>query len=241
MKIKLVSVGCLSFWHLRRFIMSSVQAQSLAPTMLCANAMAQPQEGEPGDPVVTGELGLSATVQVFPYDVDLYGIYLVDGDAVSLVTSVAVDHINVDRVTAKLSPDGFKVAYLVEFGNTGFSRLVVVGIDGLNSNVLFESLEPGRYVTSFSWSHDSEQVAYALSRDPFGAETDVAAAFEDPFAEVDPAVATEPFSDTLELTGEVWVTDLGGALQRQLVDQGALDVLGWSTDDTNIYFTRAMS
>jgi len=199
------------------------------------------QEGQPGDPVVTGELGLNATVQVLPYDVDIYGIYLVQGDEVSLVTSVAVDHINVDRITAKLSPDGYKVAYLVEYGYTGFSRLVVVGIDGLTSSTLFEASEPGQYITSFAWAHDSEQLAFALSRDPFGSAPDAAAAFENPDIEVNPLEVTLPFADPLELTGEVWVTDLHGAEQEQIIDCGAMDVLGWATDDSGIYFTRIMT
>lgn len=220
-------------------VMRSIQAQRLTPDdSLVEVAMTQMEGNEPGTPVVTGELGLSASVQVFPYDVDIYGIYLVEGDNVSLVTSVPVDHINADRVTAKLSPDGFKVAYLVEYGNTGFSRLVVVGVDGLNSNPLWENNDPGRYITSFSWSHDSERLAYALSRDPFGAAPDLAAAFEDPDAEVDPAAATNPFADVLELTGEVWVTDLYGTQQEQIVDQGAMAVLGWAEDDVGILFTR---
>lgn len=199
----------------------------------------QPQEGEPGDPVVTGELGLSATVQVFPYDVDIYGIYFVDGDTVSLVTSVAVDHINADRVTAKLSPDGYKVAYLVEYGSTGFSRLVVVGIDGLNSNPLWESTNPGRYITSFTWSHNSERLAYALSSDPFGLDQEIVASFENPDEEVDPLEETVPMDDITALTGEVWVTDLYGAEQEQLVDRGAMDVLGWTSDDSGILFTTS--
>ena len=140
-----------------------------------APRLGEAQEPQPGDPIVTGSAELQKTVRVFPYDVDLYGVYLVQGNQMSLVTSVPVEHVNIDRVTAKLSPDGLKVAYLVEYGSTGFSKLVVVGSDGLNSNMLFESDDPGRYITSFAWDHDSSRIAYSLSRDAFAAGEETAA------------------------------------------------------------------
>ena len=205
-----------------------------------ASGKAAAQEPQPGDPVVTGSANLARTVSVFPYDVDIYGIYLIEGDQMTPVTSVAVEHVNVDRVSAKLSPDGLKVAYLVEFGGTGFSKLVIVGFDGLNSQVLFESDDPGRYITTFAWSHDSSQVAYSLSRDPFGDATTGAgvASFDDPDAEWNPEEETPVDDDPLALTGEVWVTDLNGDIQEQIVEQGAMDVLGWTSDDTGLFFTR---
>ena len=169
------------------------------------------QDPQPGDPLVTGSPDLTRTVRVFPYDVDTYGIYLVEADTMTLVTSVAVDHVNVDRVTPKLSPDGSKVAYLVEHGNTGFSRLIVLKADGLNERELFESNDPGRYITSFAWAHDSKRIAYSLSRDPFGAANDVVTSFENPETEIDPDEETAVLEDPLELTGEIWTTDLTGA------------------------------
>jgi len=228
---------------MKKHILLTVTCMALVSTLILpwGSRDARAQEPQPGDPVVTGNPDLAPTVCVFPYDVDIYGIYLVKGDQMTPVTSVAVEHVNVDRVTAKLSPDGFKVAYLVEFGGTGFSRLAVVGVDGLNSQVLFESDDPERYITAFEWSHDSNQVAYALSRDPFGAAPDLATPFENPDAEIDPDEATTSFDDPLELTGEVWITDLNGVTQEQIVDQGAMDVLGWTTDDTGILFTRYMT
>jgi len=248
MKTRVVSIWlCLSLLLvLTPFsLTSSATAKTIpldkgpAPDVVAPLANSQLQEGQPGDPIVTGELGLSATVQVFPYDVDIYGIYLVQGDEVSLVTSVAVDHINVDRVTAKLSPDGYKVAYLVESGNSGNGYLAVVGIDGLNGNRLWESKDPAHYITSFAWSHDSEYLAYGLSSDPFGTGEDLAASFENPDAEIDPLEETIPMDNITSLTGEIWVTDLYGAEQEQLVDRGAMDVLGWTGDDSGLLFTTS--
>ena len=205
------------------------------------SGVVEAQDPQPGDPVVTGSLDLTRTVRVFPYDVDIYGIYLIEGDQMTTVTSVVVDHVNVDRVTAKLAPDGLKVAYLVEFGNMGFSRLTVVGVDGLNSQVLFDSQDPSRYITSFAWSHDSSRVAYSLSRDMFAASDDPVTSFDDPDTEINPDDETAVFDNPLELAGEVWVTDLDGEIQEQLVEQGAMDVLGWTGDDGNILFTRIMT
>lgn len=250
MKIKmLVFVSGLIFMVLSISMMITPMAQanneSLESGLLLGqnNTLFMPtaQDGEPGEPVVTGELNLNATVQVFPYDTDLYGIYLVQGNQVNIVTSVPVEHVNIDRVTAKLSPDGFKIAYLVEYGSTGFNKLVVVGIDGLNANTLFESEDPGRYIDSYSWSHDSEQLAYALSRDTFAAGLDYYTAFEDPEDELDPNLATASADVPAAYTGEVWITDLAGETQSQVVDQGAMGVLGWSSDDTGIVFTRILT
>ena len=181
---------------------------------------------------------LNASVVVFPYDVDLFGVYLVQGDQMTPVTSIPVEHINIDRVTAKLSPDGLKVAFLVEYGSTGFSKLVIIGANGLNSQTLFESVQPDQYITSFEWSHDSLKVAYSLSADPSVSPVDPVTSYTDPTSEINPLDPTVlPEKDSL-FSGEIWVTDITSLDNTQIVDSGAQEVLGWTPDDEGIVLSE---
>lgn len=196
------------------------------------------QVPQPGEPMVTGNPALTRSVAVIPYDVDIFGIYLVEGDQMSPVVAVPVEHVNIDQVTAKLSPDGYKVAYLIKFGSTGFSRLVMIKTDGLNDEIIFKSNRPDQYIASFEWSHDSSRIAYALSADPSVFSQDIVHSFEDPQSAPNPLDESSLPQGESRYTGEVWVTDIVTRVSEQLIDKGAQNVLGWAANDVGIIFSH---
>ncbi|MEI7769669.1 MAG: PA14 domain-containing protein [Chloroflexales bacterium] len=177
--------------------------------------------------ILSGELNLPTSVYVFAQSMTAYGIYYLEGDTWRLVTSVPVSAVTVDRVTAKLSPDLQRVAYMIADGETGNSAVFTTDRFGMGTNLIYSSEDPALAATSFAWY--GEQVAYTLARGPFAGT-----ASEGTANNLAEQAAVAPYA------GEIWLSSIDGITQTQTISQSAGLVLG-STDGAGPLFYTAVN
>ena len=184
------------------------------PIMHTTSSVSADVDAMAGTVTVKGTLNIPTQIQLFAYDTNKYGIYLVDNGTVSLVSSVNVENINLDSVDAQLSPNGQKVSLLVRYGVDGTTELRVTNLDGTNPTALFDRAS-NVDVLQHEWSHDGSKIAYTI------------------VDYTNTNVNNEP-------TAQVWMVNQDGTEKTQIATEGARELLGWSSDDNSVYFSHAM-
>lgn len=102
-------------------------------------------------------------ISVTPDTTTSYGIYLVDNQEAKKIASIKVNHVNADRVVATTSPDGHSLAYLIHYGDNGYTSLFVMNLSQTTSVLVAHSEDQQRAISSFAWSHSGDKIAYAQS------------------------------------------------------------------------------
>ena len=190
----------------------------IAPT-----AAQEPQQVD-GGLVLSGTLNLPKSVYVFAQSMTAFGIYYLEGNTWRLVTSIPVSAVTVDKVTAKLSPDGQQVAFLIADGETGNSAIFTTDILGTASSLIYSSEDPALAATSLAWH--GTQVAYTLARGPF-AGTASDGVTNNPAEQA----AAAPYA------GEIWLSSADGITQTQAISQSAGLVLGSADGAGPLFYT----